>query len=98
MALKIINEFVDYRSGKRYAPGDKIEPALEAEQIERLVKANCLRETEGGGGAPAEDDLSSKTVDELKALAEAEGIDLAGATKKADIVAAVETALAERAA
>lgn len=36
--------------------------------------------------------LSSNTVKELKALAEAEGIDLVDASNKADIIAAIELA------
>jgi hypothetical protein len=36
--------------------------------------------------------LSSNTVKELKAIAEAEGIDLGDATNKADIIAAIELA------
>lgn len=38
--------------------------------------------------------LDSMTVAELKAYAESEGIDLEGATKKADIIAAIEAAQA----
>lgn len=39
-----------------------------------------------------EDGLKSHTVKELKAIAEAEGIDLGDATTKADIIAAIELA------
>jgi hypothetical protein len=44
--MKVIAEFVDCRNGKRYLPGagDTIDPALDAEQAERLKKAGCLRD------------------------------------------------------
>jgi hypothetical protein len=46
-----------------------------------------------GGKASADDgSLEAQTVPELKALAEAEEIDLGDATKKADIIAAIELA------
>lgn len=40
--------------------------------------------------APAEPRLSERTVTELRDLADHLGVDLTGATKKADIVAAIE--------
>ncbi|MDF0543339.1 hypothetical protein PX699_13355 [Sphingobium sp. H39-3-25] len=43
-------------------------------------------------GDATDDGLASHTVAELKAIAEAEGIDLGDATKKADIVSAIELA------
>ena len=45
-------------------------------------------EVEGDG----DEGLASMTVADLKGLAEAEGIDLGDATKKADIIAAIELA------
>lgn len=46
-----------------------------------------------GGFNPSEgDDLADMTVSQLKALAETEAVDLGDATKKADIVAAIELA------
>jgi len=46
-----------------------------------------------GGFNPGEgNELADMTVNDLKALAEAEAIDLGDATKKADIVAAIELA------
>ncbi|MBD2760069.1 hypothetical protein IEE94_11175 [Yimella sp. cx-573] len=61
------------------------------------VPAGRVRQLEAAGytvtsdpqGAP--DGLDSLTVAELKAHADEHGIDLDGATKKADIVAAIET-------
>jgi hypothetical protein len=41
---------------------------------------------------PAPDGLEAKTVKELQALAAEKGIDLGEATKKADIIAAIEAA------
>lgn len=45
-----------------------------------------------GGSKPKgnDADLSSKTVPELRAIAEEQGIDLAGITKKSDIIEAIE--------
>ena len=45
-----------------------------------------------------EEGLNANTVAELKAIAEAEEIDLGDATKKADIIAAIELAREARAA
>lgn len=45
-----------------------------------------------GWFAFGEDGLEGHTVKELKALAEAEGVDLGDATNKADIIAAIELA------
>lgn len=44
-----------------------------------------------------QDDLDGKTVKELQALADKEGIDLTGVTKKADVVEAIATARAAKA-
>ena len=48
-------------------------------------------------GEVVDDSLASKKVIDLKAIAEAEGVDLEGLTKKADIVAAIELARDEAA-
>ncbi|MFC7378264.1 hypothetical protein [Brevundimonas sp. GCM10030266] len=51
-----------------------------------------------GGSKPGQgDELADKTVAELKAIAEAEAVDLGDATKKADIIAAIELAREEKA-
>lgn len=44
----------------------------------------------------AETDISKMTVDELKAFAEANEIDLGDATKKADLLSAIELALEDK--
>lgn len=50
-------------------------------------------DVEGGDDEGGDDEgLASMTVADLKALAEAEGIDLGDSTKKADIIAAIELA------
>lgn len=56
----------------------KGEPGFAA-KLNQLAEA--VRELQGG------DDLSSKTLPELRALAEERGVDLGDATRKADIVA-----------
>lgn len=97
--MRVLAEFVDVRNGKRYSrgDGDKINPALEPEQVERLKKAGCLGDgaeakasTAGAGEKPDETKLEDLTVQELRDLAEEQGIDLGDATKKADIIAAIE--------
>lgn len=45
---------------------------------------------------PDDVDLTKMTVDELKAFAEANEIDLGDATKKADILSAIELALEDK--
>lgn len=51
---------------------------------------------EVGGLETAETEISKMTVDELKAFAEANEIDLGDATKKADILSAIELALEDK--
>lgn len=58
--------------------------SIEAEAI--AVLPGDIEEVDGG------DTLAGKTVKELKAMAEAEGIDLGDASNKADIIAAIELA------
>lgn len=53
-----------------------------------------------GGSKPkgGDADLSSKTVPELREIAEEQGVDLTGITKKADIIAAIEAGPADEGA
>lgn len=96
--MKVIAEFVDRRNGKRYFPGDgnKIDPALDDEQIARLKAAQCLKEgdeieTRVKASADTEKSrLEAMNLADLKLLAVNNKIDLGDATKKADIVAAIE--------
>ncbi len=181
MAHKVIAECVDKRTGKRYLPGpNSFFPADDPDQVQRLVRAGCLRfvadddmsvddqanaalardeaerliagfeqevddarrrrdealaaiETEVIGARQAadaeiakinealqqagaakeeetsmdpaatqrqqinEDGLFDKTVDDLRALAKAESIDLSGAHRKDEIVAAIRAARAKAA-
>src|SRR5690606_12180588 len=99
-ALIVLAECVDIRSGKRFAKGQEFSPAPTPEQADRLIKAGCFREEarEFAVEEPddAEDDgevnLKKLNLDELKALATERGVDLGDATKKADIIAAIELA------
>lgn len=60
------------------------------EEYDRLVEAGAIEPGEDEDGEDHEDDgLEQLTVDELKALASEEQIDLGGATKKADIIEAI---------
>ncbi|WP_018390916.1 Rho termination factor N-terminal domain-containing protein [Ancylobacter sp. FA202] len=135
--LKVIAEFVDKRNGRRYLPGAEIDPPLDQDQIDRLMKAGCLAGVELDLSALRQDGptvgefvaagykaanypprgyvsrstpeeiaaavaaetagpgLDTMTVAELRKHAEANGIEIAAdITKKADIVAAIELALA----
>jgi hypothetical protein len=93
--MKVIAEFVDARTSKRYLPGEGhlIEPALTPAQIVRLTKAGCL---EDGSDVEIVDlveppvDLSAFTVSELQQYAADNSIDLGDAKKRADIVAAID--------
>lgn len=100
--LTIIEPCVDSRSGKRFKAGDIFEPAPNVAQAKRLVAAGCLDEVAIAAAEKAEvdtadvsrdqlndDGLFDNTVEELKALAEAEDIDLGEARKKDEIVAAI---------
>lgn len=49
-------------------------------------------EVEQGGATQDGDDLFSLTVDQLRDYADTHGVDLAGASRKADIVAAIAAA------
>ena len=97
----VLAECVDSRNGKRFFRGDVFKPAPTPEQADRLIKAACLPESARELAVEPvveeeEDensvDLSKLTVDALKALAEERGVDLGDATKKADIIAAIELA------
>lgn len=74
----------DYGFFINVADGHALTRSVEYEQVE--------------GSAPEDvNPLAGLKVDELKAYAEEHDIDLGDATKKADIIAAIEEAEAERA-
>lgn len=91
----VIAEMVDSETGKRLFPAKRGEKPTtftphDDDQRQRLVTAGCLREgVVDTGDLPPGDDLGDKTLDELKTVVEAENVDLNGATKKADIIAAI---------
>lgn len=101
--MRVIAEFVDGRNGKRYAPGDgdKIDPALTDEQVQRLTRAGCLKQgsegrTASDAAGPAADpqeqggddplDLTKKTRGDLEALAATRNVDISGCTNKQQII------------
>jgi len=102
--LKVLAECVDIRSGLRFLKGQVFSPPPTLEQAERLIKAGCLPEgarqhavdepDDKPDDEPEADDgdLKKLTVDQLKGLAAERGVDLGDATKKADIIAALELA------
>lgn len=71
------------------AAGDSTDtPVTMTEAEYEIAKGTGWFEFDGA----SEEGLSGMTVPELKALAEAESIDLGDATKKADIISAIELA------
>jgi len=99
-ALTVLAACVDKRSGKRFGVGDVFDPAPDVDQAKRLIKAGCLPEealaeaqtaAKSKKSAPItpDDGLDALTVDQLKALAGEEKIDLGQAAKKEDIVATI---------
>lgn len=92
--MKVIAEFVDRRNGKRYFSGDgnKINPPLEDDQIERLKKAGCLADGTDPKAekSPVATGLSAMTKDDLIALAELHKITLPDGARKQEIVDLLE--------
>lgn len=89
---EVINRFYDRARGCYVDPGAKC-PALDAETIERLVHARCLRPAAGPdpeGESPDEDDgLSDLRVADLREIADKRGLSVASSAKKADLVEAL---------
>lgn len=79
MAYKVKAECVDYRTGKRFVPGDTF-PDPEADQAERLVKAGCLLEVKGRAPKQPTDGLDE--LDELKLRELAHANEVEGAAEK----------------
>jgi hypothetical protein len=65
---------------------------VEAHVEERTSKERVLKIKTKPDGSPEEVDLESMTIADLTALAETNDYDLGGATKKADIIAAITAA------
>lgn len=100
-ALIVLAECVDIRNGNRFLKGQPFDPAPTPEQADRLIKAGCLPEAarefavEETVDADDDTDLKKLNVEQLKALAAERGVDLGDATKRADIIAALELAAGE---
>lgn len=101
-------KFTNYTSGPKGVHTTKglvyIEPGKSAELDVTEAELASAKATGWFSRPKAADDdddapkeLAHMTVAELRALAEAEGIDLGDAAKKADIVAAIELAREEKA-
>ena len=73
-------------NGRDYARGDEIE--LSDADAAGLLQIGAISDGQLPSIEP--EDLDAMKLDELKALAEREQIDLDGATKKADIIAAIK--------
>lgn len=65
---------------------------VRCDEIGNSIEAAKTASTSAGNGGGNIDDLDYKTVLELRALAAERDIDLGDATKKADIIAAIEAA------
>lgn len=88
--MQVIAHFVDKKNRKRYAPGDTIDPPLDAEQVKNLKRAGCIVEDGAATGAARLGDtidLSTKSKAELVALAAERNVDITDCSSKADIVA-----------
>ncbi len=72
-----------------FGPGETKKVAIRADYLDR---AKSLPFLSFDDGAKDDDSLDGKTVAELRELAEADEIDIGDATKKADIIAAIELA------
>ncbi|PHP21374.1 hypothetical protein CG471_02045 [Sphingobium sp. IP1] len=84
-------------NGRDYQRGDTI--ALDHADAINLIAIGAVTDPEGASSDDADDQsLGKMKVDELKALAAKEEIDLGDATKKDDIVAAIQLAREARVA
>lgn len=82
---------------KAYVRVDDLGYPIDAEPPARVAPMSGSGSGDGrfstvGNGGSAGSDLEGKTVPELRALAADRNIDLGDATKKADIIAAIEAA------
>jgi len=73
--------------------GDLAAVAVREKWAEEIEEIEALPEDEDNGDP--QPDLGKMTVDALTALAIERNIDLGGATKRADIIAAIEAAMAD---
>lgn len=90
---EVVHRFYDRARDCYVDPGAKC-PALDADTIERLVRARCLRPAAAGpdsGDADGADDdgLDGLKVAELREIAEKRGLSVANSAKKADIIEAL---------
>lgn len=70
-------------------PGKSIEADFDAAYLKKLDGRDAFK-VEGSASSDGDSDLSKLTVEELKDIATKEEIDLGDATKKADIVSAIQ--------
>lgn len=96
MTLKVISECVDRRTGKRYAVGDSF-PAQDLEQVDRLIRAGCLRQgsSETGGGQGTTDDVAAKREEAASELAAIDETIAAARRRRDEELAAIENDIAE---
>lgn len=80
---------IDFRDGVGELRDDDERVAAQLERLGYTVENEHGGDGEGAGG---EHPLDGLTVEQLKAHAAEQGIDLDGATKKADIIAAIDAA------
>jgi len=79
---------IDFRDGVGELRDDDERVAAQLERLGYTVENDGDVEGAGGGEHP----LDGLTVEQLKAHAAEQGIDLDGASKKADIIAAIDAA------
>ncbi|MGB2342503.1 MAG: 50S ribosomal protein L21 [Flavobacteriaceae bacterium] len=87
---EILIESISAKGGaKKAAPKKEAAPKAKAPKKETAPKAPAKKAPAKNAAAPKTEDLSSKTVAELKNLAKAKGITGISAMKKADLIAAI---------
>lgn len=87
---EILIESISAKGGaKKAAPKKEAAPKAKAPKKETASKAPAKKAPAKKAAAPKTEDLSSKTVAELKNLAKAKGITGISAMKKADLIAAI---------
>lgn len=94
MKAKVTTEFSGRIDGEALARPIKVDEIIAGELAEVAVREGwAVAHDENVAEGEDSADLDAMTVDELKAFAAENGIDLGDATKKADIRAAIELAI-----
>ena len=85
-------ECKDIRTGKRFFEGDEFLPAPDGRQAARLIAAGCIDEIDADSPAVPRDELDAATDAQLRKLAKAEHVDIAGTTDRAKWIELIRAA------